>query len=153
MKRGLDDGLGSLDGVTGLEDARPHEHAVGAKLHHERRVCRGGDASRGEEHDGQPARVSDLLHQVVRGLKLLGRDVQLVLRHRGERADLPEDLAHVGDRVRDISGAGLALGPNHRRALGQPAQGFAEVCGAADEWHGELPLVDVIRVVGRRKHL
>ena len=70
-----------------------------------------------------------------------------------EPADLGADLAHVPGRLDDVAGAGLALGADHRGALGEPAQRLAEVGRAADERHGERPLVDVVGLVGRRQHL
>ena len=57
---GLDDRLGALRRVAGLEDAGAHEHALGAELHHHRGVGRGGDAARGEQDDGQAAGARDL---------------------------------------------------------------------------------------------
>ena len=48
---------------------------------------------------------------------------------------------------------GLALRADHRGALGDPAQRLAEVAAAADERHGERPLVDVELLVGGRQHL
>ena len=59
-------------------------------------------------------------------------------------------MAHGLDHV---AGAGLALGADHRRSLADPAQRLAEVGGAAHERHGELPLVDVVGLVGRGQHL
>ena len=59
-------------------------------------------------------------------------------------------MAHGLD---DVAGAGLALRADHRRALGDAAQRLAQVGGAADERHGELVLVDVVHLVGRREHL
>ena len=56
-------------------------------------------------------------------------------------------------RVGDVAGAGLALGPDHGRALGDAPQRLAEVGRPAHERHGELPLVDVVGVVGRGQHL
>src|SRR3712207_6989468 len=47
----------------------------------------------------------------------------------------------------------LALGADHRGALGDPAQCLAQVGGPADERHGELALGDVVRLVGRGEHL
>ena len=83
---------------------------------------------------GQLAGRGDLLDQVVRRLQLLGRDVQLVLaRGRASRRISRADRAHVGDGVGDVAGAGLALGADHRRALGDPAQRLAEVGRAAHE--------------------
>src|SRR5215207_3558391 len=41
----LDDRGGAGGGVLGLEDARAHERALGAELHHQRGVGRGGDAA------------------------------------------------------------------------------------------------------------
>ncbi len=61
--------------------------------------------------------------------------------------------AHVGGGVRDVTGAGLTLRADHRRALGDPAQRLAEVGRAAHERDGERPLVDVVGVVGRGEHL
>src|SRR6266571_3597518 len=68
-------------------------------------------------------------------------------------ADLRPDLAHVGGRVGDVAGTGLALRADHRGALGDPAQRLAQVRRPAHERHGESPLVDVVRVVGRGQHL
>ncbi len=62
--------------------------------------------------------------------------------------DLADDLAHVLDGVDDIAGAGFALGANHGRALGDAAQGLAQVARAADEGRGEGVLVDVVGLVG-----
>ena len=56
-------------------------------------------------------------------------------------------------RVGHVAGARLALGADHRRALGDAAQRLAQVGRAAHERHGELPLVDVVGVVGRGEHL
>ena len=43
--RGLDDGVRHARRVLGLEDAGADEHALGAQLHHQRGVGRGGDAA------------------------------------------------------------------------------------------------------------
>ena len=58
--------------VLGLEDARAHEHALGAELHHQRRVGRGGDAAGAEQHDRELAVARDLADEVQRRLVLLG---------------------------------------------------------------------------------
>src|SRR5450631_4386261 len=152
-RRRLDDGLGALRGVARLEDARAHEHALGAELHHHRRVGGGRDTTGDEHHHGQLARLGDLLDQLVRGLQLFRRDIQLVLAHRRQPADLAADLAHVHGRVGDVTGPGLALGSDHCRTLADPAKGLAQVGRAADERNRELPLVDVVRVVRRGQHL
>ncbi len=55
--------------------------------------------------------------------------------------------------VGDVTGAGLALGTDHRRTLADPAQGFTQVGRATDERNGELPLVDVVGVVRGGQHL
>lgn len=47
----------------------------------------------------------------------------------------------------------LALGADHRRALGDPPQRLAQVAAPAHERHAEVVLVDVVDVVGRREHL
>ena len=55
-------------------------------------------------------------------------------------------MAH---RLDDVAGPGLALGADHRRALADPPQRLAEIGGAADERDLEVPLVDVVGLVGR----
>jgi hypothetical protein len=52
----------------------------------------------------------------------------------------------------DVSGAGFALAADEARTFADAAQRFAEVRRTAHERHGELPLVDVVRLVGRRQH-
>ena len=57
------------------------------------------------------------------------------------------------DGVHDVARARFALRPDHRRALGDPAERLAEVSAAADERDVEAPLVDVVLLVGRRQDL
>src|SRR5436190_9173793 len=152
-RRRLDDGASALRRVAGLEDAATDEHAVGTELHHHRRVRGRRDAAGGEQHDRERSRLRDLAHQLVRRLNVLGGDVELVLAHRRQPAQLSADRAHVGDRVGHVTGAGLPLRPNHRGTLVDPSQCLTQVGGTADERDGEPPLVDVVRVVGRRQYL
>ena len=95
----------------------------------------------------------DLPDQLVRRLELLGGDEQLVLAHALEPADLREHVAQLADGLDDVAGAGLALGPHHRRALVDPAQRLAEVPAAAHERDLEGVLVDVVPLVGRGQDL
>ena len=88
-----------------------------------------------------------------RGLQVLGPVEQLGRVGLGDPADVAEDRAQVADRLDDVAGAGLALGADHARALADAPQRLAEVGGAAHERHGEGPLVDVVRLVGRGEHL
>ena len=57
---GLDDRLGPRGRVGALEDAAADEHRLGAELHDERGVGRGGDPAGAEERDGQLAALGDL---------------------------------------------------------------------------------------------
>ena len=59
----------------------------------------------------------------------------------------------MADSVDDVAGAGLALRPDHRGALGDAAKRLAQVPAAAHERDGEAPLVDVVGLVGRREDL
>ena len=68
-------------------------------------------------------------------------------------ADVALELRQVALGLDDVAGAGLTLGPDHRRALGDPAQRLAQVAAAAHERHLELVLVDVALLVGRRQDL
>ena len=56
-------------------------------------------------------------------------------------------------RVGDISGSGLALRTDHSRALVNTAQRLTEICRTTDEGNGEVPLVDMVAVVGGSQHL
>ena len=57
------------------------------------------------------------------------------------------------DRIGHVTRARLALGSDHGRALGDASQCLAQVGGTAHEGNGELPLVDVVGVVGGREDL
>ena len=63
-------------------------------------------------------------------------------------AEIAQDGPEVPDGLHDVAGAGLALGPDHRRALRDPPEGLAEVGRPAHERDVERPLVDVVRLVG-----
>ena len=125
-------------GSSRLEDARADEHAVGAELHHERGVGGRGDAAGGEVDDRAACRSRRThLTSSTRRAQVLGRGVQLFVAQRAEPADLAVDRAHVADGLDDVAGAGLALGADHRGALGDAAQRLAQVAAAADEGHRE----------------
>ena len=94
-----------------------------------------------------------VLGQIVRHGQLLGGLVDLVVAQTDELADLLVHGAHVAYGLNHVAGARLALGANHGRALGDAAQRLAQVLRAAHKRHIELVLVDVVHVVGRRKHL
>ena len=79
-----------------------------------------------------PARAISL-HQLVRGAQLLGGGEQLGVLEGAESPDVAADLAHVPGGLDDVAGAGLALGADHGRALGDAAQRLAEVGRAAHE--------------------
>ena len=152
VRGGLHDGLGPPGRVAALEDARAHEHALGAQLHHERGVGRSGDAAGREVDHRELAVLGHPGDQFVRGLQVLGGAVELVLAQDGQRAHLAHDGAHVPHRLDDVAGAGLALGADHGRALGDAPQRLAQVDGAAHERDREVPLVDVVGLVGRGEH-
>ena len=140
--------------VVGLEDARPHEHAFGAERHHQRRVRRRRDAAGAEQHDGQPPVARDVADELERRAAAPWPRVgSSSAPSTPRRAISRADAAHVAHRLDDVAGARLALGADHRRALADPAQRLAEVRRAADERHLEVPLVDVVALVGGREHL
>ena len=150
---GLDDGPGHRRRVGALEDPRTHEDGLGAELHDQRGVGRGGDAAGAEQRNGQPPGGGDLLDQADRGGELLGPAVELGRIGLGHPPDVPEDGPQVPDGLHDVAGPRLPLGADHGRALGDPPQGLAQVGGAADEGHLEVPLVDVVGLVGRGEDL
>ena len=48
----LHDGCCAFGRITTLEDAAPHENALGSELHHQGGIGRGGDTASGEVDDG-----------------------------------------------------------------------------------------------------
>ena len=87
------------------------------------------------------------------GRQLLGPPVELGRVGLGHLADVAQDRPEVAHGLDDVAGAGLALGADHGRPLRDPAQRLAEVGGAAHEGHLEVPLVDVVGLVGRGEDL
>ena len=90
--------------------------------------------------------------QLDRHGQLLGGLEHLVVTQADELANLLVHRAHVTHGLDHVTGAGLALGANHRGPLGDAAQRLTHVLRTAHERHVELCLVDVIDVIGRRKH-
>src|SRR5450759_3026356 len=143
VRGGRDDRLGTLQGVLGLEDARPDEDAVHSELHHQRRIRRRRNAARGEVHDGQAAQPLALLEDLYRGTDELGLVHELGVVHAPQLADAGVDGARVANCLHDVACSGFALGPDHGRAFGDPAGRLTQVPAAADERHLERVLVDV----------
>ena len=90
----------------------------------------------------------DLAQQLNGDGKLLGDFEQLVLAHGQNVTNLLLNLAHVPYGLHNVAGARLALGTDHRGALGYTAQRFSQVAGAAHKGHVELGFIDVVHVVG-----
>eukprot|EP00611_Tribonema_gayanum_P022650 TRINITY_DN4598_c0_g1_i2.p2 TRINITY_DN4598_c0_g1~~TRINITY_DN4598_c0_g1_i2.p2 ORF type:complete len:142 (+),score=14.16 TRINITY_DN4598_c0_g1_i2:1153-1578(+) len=64
VRHRLHNGLGALDGVSGLEDAGADKHTIHTELHHERSVGGRGDTASGKVDNGQLASPGNLLHQL-----------------------------------------------------------------------------------------
>ena len=141
-------------GSSDLKMPEPTKYALGAELHHQRGVGRGGDAAGGEasRRAACPRSATSRTRSsgAWRSLAAVGSSASS---SAGEAADLAADRAHVAHGLDDVAGAGLALRADHRRALGDAPQRLAQVGGAADERHLERPLVDVVGLVGGREHL
>lgn len=154
---GTDNGLGALGRVARLEDAAADEDAVAAQLHHESGVGRGGNTTGGKVDDGETAQLGGLAQQLDVDLELAGELAEADDAALGQGGlglgNLPVDRLHVADGLDDVAGAGLALGPDHGGALGDAAQGLAEVAATADKRHAEGALLDVALVVGGRQDL
>lgn len=95
----------------------------------------------------------DLADQFDRNLQLFGCLKELIIAQSDNVTDLLLDLAHVAHGLDDVARARLALGANHRGALGNTAQRLAQIAGAADKRHVKLGLVDVINVIGGGENL
>src|SRR5258707_5839962 len=119
---GLDDRPGPALRVGALEDAGADEVALGAELHHQRRVGGGGDTAGAKERHRQAAGTRDLLDDLERRLMLFGGGGQLLRAQLRQALDRGGDLAHVTDRLDHVAGPHLTLGAGHRRPLAQPPQ-------------------------------
>ena len=140
--------------VAGLEDAGADEHALGAELHHHRRVGRGGDAAGGEQHDRQLAGSARPRDQLVRRLQLLGRDVQLVLGQRASAGGSRRGSVRMCVVALDTSPVPasplerIIAAPSVMRRSASPRLVAPHTNGTVNG-----PLVDVVGVVGRGEHL
>ena len=154
VRRRLDDRLGARRRIARLEDAGADEDAVGAELHAERRVGRRRDAARGEGHDRQLAVLGDPLDELVRGAAAPSP----------RRRAPPRAASRAGGcrrRPRACGVTALTMSPVPAspfvRIIAAPSairrSASPRLRAAADERHGELPLVDVMLHVGRRQHL
>ena len=152
IRNRLDDGRRALLGVAGFEDARADEHALRAELHHQRRVCGRRDAAGGEVDDGQLFVLVHIQHQLVGDLELLGRLEQLVGGHRADAADFGLHQPHMAHGLHDVARPRLALGADHRRALGDAAERFSEISRATDKRCLELCLINMIYIISRRQN-
>ena len=95
----------------------------------------------------------DLADQLDRHLQLLGCLKELVVTQGNNVADLLLDLAHMANGLDHVARARLALGADHRGALGDAAQRLAQVTGTADKRDVKLGLVDVVDIVGGGENL
>ena len=100
---------------------------------------------------GRRAVIGNPLDEVIRGLKVLGRTEELLGTKALEPCDPVTHRAHVTNSLDDVAGPRLAFGANHRRTFAETAERLAEVTGTAYEGHVEVPLVDVVLLVGGRE--
>ncbi len=122
-------------------------------MHHQCGVGRGGDTAGSEVDDRQATPLGGVVDQVDRRLVFAGPLLALLVAHPRQLPDGALYVALVVDRLVHVAGTGLALRADHRRALVDAPERLLEVPGATDERGGELALVDVVAVVGRRQHL
>src|SRR5713226_1198584 len=151
--RGRHDRFGTLQGVLGLEDAGADEQTVHAQLHHQRRVCRRGDATRCEVDDGQAAETLAFDEQLDLRADLLGFTHELGVAQTVQLANPGVHGPGVSHRLDHVAGPRFTLGANHRRTFGDSSQRLAEVATATNEWNLERMLVDVVLLVGGSQHL
>lgn len=152
-----DNGLGSLGRVARLEDAAADEDTVTTKLHHESSISRRGNTTSGEVDNRETAQLSSLAQQLDVNLELTSKLAETNNAALGKSSlslgNVPVDSLHVADSLDNVTGAGFALGPDHGSALGNTAQGLAQVTAAADKGHAKGALLDVALVVGGRQDL
>jgi len=91
-------------------------------------------------------------HQLERSLQVLGLVHQLLLTQHGELLQSPSRWCGCGARPPRYCPTQLALGTDHRGALGNPAQRFAQITRTADEGNFDIGLIDVVLFVGGRQH-
>lgn len=154
VSNSLDDSAGTLLSITGLEDTRANKDTIAAQLHHKGGIGRGGNTASGEVNNGETTEFSSLANKLVRSLNLTGKCAELRLgvlaseEDTAGTADLRIDSAHVLNGLDDITGTSLTLSADHSGALGDAAQGLAEVAATADEGDLVAVLGDVVNIVG-----
>ena len=92
MRGRLDDRPGAALGIGALEDPRADEVALGAELHHQRRVGGGGDATGAEHRHRQASLGGDLVDDFERRLVLLGGRGKLLGTELGELLDPADNI-------------------------------------------------------------
>mmetsp|Transcript_10201 Transcript_10201/g.11372 ORF Transcript_10201/g.11372 Transcript_10201/m.11372 type:complete len:256 (+) Transcript_10201:127-894(+) len=153
VRDSLHDGLRTLLGVRGLEDAAADKDAVDAQLHAERCIRWRRDATRSEVHDWQLAIALGLLQEVQRSTHLLGQREQLVVIHGLQLSDLLMKGPDVPDGLDYVASACLALRADHAGALGNPAQGLTKISATANKGHLKLVLVHMVVLISHRQNL
>lgn len=88
-----------------------------------------------------------------RRLDLLGECIEFLVIHGTSFPDIAHNGTFVTDGLNDVARAGLALRSDESRSFRYTTQCLTEVPGAADEWHLEVVLVDVMLLVRWSQHL
>ena len=146
--------------VAGVESARSEIDARRAELvagaekstRKARKSAKKARKVAGKKRQEFEKKAAATAKQVKRRTDLLGERGELVAGHRGCPAHLSRYRPHVADGLDDVAGPGFALGADHRGALADAAERFAQVPAAAHEGGLELVLVDVELFVRGGEH-
>src|SRR5215472_5153808 len=92
--------------------------------------------------------LCDLTHKLEWRAQFLRFAHQFVVAHGGELFHVAHDRAHVPHGFHYVAGAGFALRTNHRRALADAPQRFAQVARPAHKRNAIIMLPDVILFIG-----
>lgn len=149
---GLDNSLGALGWVARLEDAAADKDTVATELHHEGSVSGGSNTASGEVDNGQATELGSLAQKLSVDLELAGHFTDADDAPLGESSlglsNLLVDRLHVANGLDDIASPGFTLGPDHGSALGNAAQGLAQIAAATDKGRVEVALLNVALVIG-----
>ena len=94
----------------------------------------------------------DIQNQIIRYLERFCCFIKLVLPHGGQLLDFTVHFPDMADCLDDIAGSGFALGTDHGSPLVDPAQCLAQIFGTADKGYAEIPLIDMVDIIGRGKN-
>jgi len=103
-----------------------------------------GDPSSGKIDDREPLQSRGFLQEMIRGLDILRKGIELLVVHCTRFSDLGHDGTFMADRLNDIPRTSFALGAHEGGAFRDAPKGLTKVLAPTNEGHLKGVFVDVV---------